>query len=180
MISFLSLTNSHFPLLLKWLEAPHVKTWWDKDKKWNMELIKEKYTSYVKGYKRLKLKDRIIENPIHAFIIYSDNKPIGYIQYYNKYDFPSEQEYDISELPNSCAALDWYIGELNFINKGIGSQALALFIEQFVFKKFSNIFVDPDTVNIQAIRVYKKIGFIVIRKVNNNQITLMVKARRNL
>lgn len=180
MISFVPLTNSHFTLLLKWLKTAHVKTWWDTDKKWDIELIKEKYEPYVKRYKCLKLKDKIIKKPIYAFIIYNDNQPIGYIQYYNKYDFPLEQEYDISGLPNSCAGLDWYIGELSLINKGMGSQALALFIEQFVFKNFSNILLDPDTTNLQAIRVYEKIGFIVIKKVNNGQVTLMLKARKNL
>ena len=50
-ITFTSLTESHFPLLLKWLETTHVKLWWDQDVKWTPELIQEKYGSYVKGYK---------------------------------------------------------------------------------------------------------------------------------
>lgn len=28
-INFVPLADSHFPLLLKWLEMPHVKLWWD-------------------------------------------------------------------------------------------------------------------------------------------------------
>lgn len=128
-ISFIALNKSHFSLLLKWLETPHVKAWWDKDIPWTTELINKKYSNYVKGYKVLTLKDQIITKPIFAYVIYLNNLPIGYIQYYNKHDFQPEQNYDISELPKSCAGLDWYIGELEFTGKGIGSKALSLFLE---------------------------------------------------
>lgn len=50
-ITFEPLHESHFPLLLKWLEAPHVKKWWNRDVTYTMELVREKYSSYVKGYK---------------------------------------------------------------------------------------------------------------------------------
>ncbi|HJD60978.1 MAG TPA: hypothetical protein LFV90_02250 [Rickettsia endosymbiont of Columbicola hoogstraali] len=30
---------------------PHVKLWWDQEIKWNLELIKQKYLSYIKWYK---------------------------------------------------------------------------------------------------------------------------------
>jgi hypothetical protein len=48
-ITFIPLQESHFPLLLKWLEAPHVKAWWDQDVHWNLELIKEKFGDCAKG-----------------------------------------------------------------------------------------------------------------------------------
>ena len=50
-ITFKPLNESHFPLLLKWLESPHVKKSWDQDVTYTIELVKEKYSSYVKGYK---------------------------------------------------------------------------------------------------------------------------------
>jgi hypothetical protein len=58
-ITFEPLHESHFPLLLKWLEAPHVKKWWpiapklgtseggDQDVAYTMDLVKEKYSSRV-------------------------------------------------------------------------------------------------------------------------------------
>lgn len=49
-ITFEPLAESYFSLLLKWLEAPHVKAWWDWDVTWTPELIPEKFGSYVKGY----------------------------------------------------------------------------------------------------------------------------------
>ncbi len=162
-LSFHRLSQHHFPLLLRWLKAPHVKLWWDSDIKWTEELIADKYSYYVNGYKKLTLQDQIIEKPIYAFVICLEGALIGYIQYYNRHDFPPERGYDISELPNSCAGLDWYLGEQEFTGKGIGTKALKLFLEQYVFQKFDNVFVDPEVENINAIRAYQKAGFVAIK-----------------
>jgi hypothetical protein len=70
-ITFAPLTESHFPQLAKWLEAPHVKTWWDQDVKWTPKLIQEKYADYVKGYKL----DNSVAKAISAHVIYVDNTP---------------------------------------------------------------------------------------------------------
>ena len=150
----------------------HVKKWWDTDINRTPELIEKKYSNYVKGFKRLELATQVIEKPMHAFIIKFDKVDIGYIQYYNKHDFPPEQGYDISELPENCAAIDWYIGELDYIGKGIGPQALNIFLNEFVFKTFENVFVDPGTANIGAIRAYEKVGFRKIKESNGT--TLMI------
>ena len=104
-IIFKHLQRSHFPLLLKWLETPHVKAWWDPNLTWTPELIQEKYDSYVHGYK---LENNIHKN-IYAFIIKIDNKPIGYIQTYNAYDF--HKNLYLNNLPKSLAAIDIFIGE---------------------------------------------------------------------
>ncbi|WP_232049297.1 acetyltransferase [Rickettsia asiatica] len=73
-INFIPLSTSHFSFLLKWLEMPHVKLWWDEDIKWSLELIEQKYLSYVKGYK---LENNDPKN-IQAYIIEADHTPIGY------------------------------------------------------------------------------------------------------
>lgn len=174
-ITFKALKEEHFSLLLKWVETHHIKKWWDADINWTPELIEKKYSNYVKGFKRLKSKTQIIEKPMHAFIINCDGVDIGYIQYYNKHDFPPEQVYDTLELPESCAAIDWYIGELNYVGKGVGSQALNIFLNKFVFKVYENAFVDPGIANVCAIRVYEKVGFKKIME--SDSAILMIKAR---
>ncbi len=162
-ITFEPLTTNHFPLLLKWLEVPHVKAWWNDHVIWTLELIEKKYRSYIAG-----------SNLIHAYIIHINNKPIGYIQYYNKHDFPREHDYAI-ELPSSCAAIDWYIGEPDFVGRGIGTRTLELFLKSLVFTNFDNVFVDPDTPNVAAIRAYEKAGFKRINQAHSEKITLMIK-----
>ncbi|MGG2344601.1 GNAT family N-acetyltransferase [Rickettsia amblyommatis] len=87
-------------LFLKWLEMPHIKLWWNKDIEWSLELIEQKYSSYVRGYK---LENNEPKN-IHAYIIEADRTPIGYIQIYNAYDF----EDPLINLPSKLAALDYF------------------------------------------------------------------------
>lgn len=105
-LTFIPLQENHFPLLLKWLETPHVKAWWDQDVQWIPELIKNRFETYVLGYKILKN----INKPMHSFIICRNGKEIGYIQYYNAYDFPREQGYVIEGLPKTWLLLMFLLG----------------------------------------------------------------------
>ncbi|HAT8178957.1 TPA: GNAT family N-acetyltransferase [Legionella pneumophila] len=159
-ITFKLLSESDFTLLLKWLEESHVKAWWDQDVKWTSAQIQKKYDSYVKGYK--------IENneakPISAYIIYVDEIPIGYIQIYNAYDFA--RSIPLSGLPSSLAAFDVFIGEKNFLNKGIGSKAIDQFLKEYAHS-YTHVFADPDNTNSTAIRAYEKAGFKKINKQPN-------------
>ena len=65
-ITFEPLHESHFPLLLSWLEAPHIKKWWDQDVTYTIKLVHEKYSSYSKGYKL----EGGVQKPIKGFIIH--------------------------------------------------------------------------------------------------------------
>jgi aminoglycoside 6'-N-acetyltransferase len=169
-ITFTPLQKTHFSLLLKWLYAPHVREWWDKEVSWTPELVEKKYTSYTEGFKIL----GDIKMPMHAFVIEVDTFPVGYIQYYNKYDFPPEQGYAIEGLPDSLAAIDFYIGEESYLGKNIGSRALKDFLNQHVFKEFDTCFVDPDISNKAAIRTYERAGFKEVKKIPELAITWML------
>jgi len=177
-ITFQPLQDSHFPLLLKWLQIPHVKAWWDQDVQWTPELIENKYGSYLKGFKRFELQSCVIEKPIHAFLIRFDDKEIGYIQYYNAHDFPSEQGYELEGLPASLASLDVFIGEEEFLGKGLGSRIMKQFLSEYVDPYYEACFVDPDTTNIRAIRTYEKAGFKKIKTVKEGTVTWMMREKR--
>lgn len=151
-LSFLPLAESHFPLLLKWLEAPHVKKWWDQDLVYTLDLVKEKYSDYVKGYKQIDG----LHKPIQAYLICLDNQPVGYIQIYNVYDFPRSKP--LTGLPENLGGIDIFIGEEAFLGKGLGPQAMAKFLGLYA-KDYSYVFVDPDVNNIVAIKAYEKAGF---------------------
>jgi RimJ/RimL family protein N-acetyltransferase len=151
-IHFTALAKSHFLLLLKWLEKPHVKRWWDQDIQWTSALIQKKFGSYVKGYKLEKGKAKKIK----AYIVCVDEIPIGYIQLYNAYDFPRSKP--LQGLPESLAAFDIFIGEENYIGSGIGSKIIALFLNEYA-AAYKYVFVDPDSFNHAAIRAYEKTGF---------------------
>ncbi len=151
-ISLVPLAEVHFSLLLRWLLTPHVRQWWDSGMVWTQERIIEKYRDYTEGYKF----ENGLRKPIEAFIITVDAVPVGYIQAYNPYDFRREQL--LENVPVSLLALDLYIGESDFLNKGVGCQAIMLLLSRYV-GKYEYAFVDPAINNSVAIRMYEKGGF---------------------
>ena len=151
-IAFRPLSEADFPLLLKWLEEPHVKAWWDQDIHWTPSLIQKKYSSYVKGYKQ----ENGVTKSIGAYIIFVEAVPIGYIQIYNAYDF--SRSTPLTGLPSSLAAFDVFIGEKQFLNKDIGFKAINQFLKASAIP-YTHVFTDPDSANLAAIRAYEKAGF---------------------
>ncbi len=154
-ITLTPLTEAHFPLLLQWLNAPHVHRWWNPEITWTLEKITEKYTSYTQGYKVVAGEKK----PIHAYIIDVYDKPIGYFQVYNAYDF--ERIPALSNLPESLGAFDIFIGNHNYLHQGIGSATLLLGLEQ-VADTYTHILADTHIENNAARRTYEKAGFKII------------------
>src|SRR5690606_40611852 len=101
-ITFASLAESHFPLLLKWLETPHVKKWWDQDVTYTMELVKEKFGKHIHGLALSKNSN----HKTYAYIICANKEMIGYIQAYNAHDFSHENSLDLSAISGSVCGID--------------------------------------------------------------------------
>jgi aminoglycoside 6'-N-acetyltransferase len=164
LIHFEPLSESYFPLLLKWLKEPHVRAFWDKGINWDEARVREKYTSYVQGYKLV----LGIAEPLFAFVIFLDEQPIGYIQFYDAHKFPREGYKLEDALPDyahvKLAALDLFIGEKGVVGRGVGTSVLKLFLSKYVWPKFNACFVDPDSRNLAAIRAYEKAGFVRVAK----------------
>ena len=164
-IEFKSLSESHFPLMLKWLKTPHVKLRWDREISYTEDLVKEKYTSYVNGYK--------LENgekkPISAFVIYVDNNPIGYIQIYKPQDFT--RTIALENLPEPVAAIDFFIGGVGYVGKGLGVEIL----KNFDYQGYKNILVNVSLGNIAAIKTYEKASFKKIKEYKESNEILMLK-----
>ena len=117
-IQFSPLTMGDLNLIHRWINLPHMAKTWAENKAWRFEDVENKYLTYVKQYKAISE----VNKPIFPYIIQCAKNPIGYIQYYNAYDFPREEA--LNELPQSLAALDLYIGESAYLNKGLATQAL--------------------------------------------------------
>ena len=170
MISFQHLRQDHLPLLLLWLNAPHVQNFWDRGTEWTEGLVQGKYGTYIEGYKWVGQEKR----PLHAFIIYLADRPIGYIQYYNAGHFPREgYELDHPRL----AALDIFIGEESVLGKGYGSLSIKKFLSTYVWNDFHACFVDPDVSNIAAIRAYEKAGFHFWKQVDHMALMMCQKSK---
>lgn len=165
-ITFEPLNETHFPLILEWLESPHVKKWWDRDVRYTIDSFREKYGSYVKGYK----KEKGVNKEIHSYVIILGAKPIGYIQLYNAYDF--ERSKILTDLPENLGAFDVFIGEEGYLGQNLGVQVIREFLELYG-KKYSYIFVDPDCFNIAAIKCYQKAGFKIIRSFADEEVWML-------
>lgn len=169
MIAFEPLQSSHFSLLKKWLNAKHVRQWWEENQVWTSKQVKSKYESYVKGYKEQAGQKK----PIRAFVITCAQYPIGYIQFYSAYDFP--RSHALQQLPASLAAVDFYVGEASYLQKGLAPVILQLFLSKFVWQSFTACFVDPDSENSRAIQAYRRAGFSILAELPDPKVTWMLK-----
>jgi RimJ/RimL family protein N-acetyltransferase len=128
------LTDADFPLLLEWLSKEHVKQWWD-DGEDTLEKIAQNYGE---------------EKDLERFILVTPEaggeKPIGYFQHYL--------------VPDGSIGIDQFIGEEDYINRGVGTKAIRLFVEMIMRRhKPTSIILDPSPDNKRAIRCYEKVGF---------------------
>lgn len=132
------LTAADFPLLLAWLEKPHVKAWWD-DGDDTLEKVAHHYRDQSPTHERFIL----LQHDPAAGV---EPRPIGYLQY----------ELD----PAGCVSIDQFIGEEELLSQGIGTQAIKLLLDYIDTRHTPRmVTVDPHPDNLRAIRCYEKVGF---------------------
>lgn len=150
---FKSLTVDDLVLLYQWFQEKTVNKWFARDKFWSINEIHEKYEP------RLSNKERI-----PSFIIYHQDLPLGFIQYYSLVDYLPEGIVESNNMlfqdyfKNTLVGMDLFIALSSFRGKGVGPEIINQFINEQL-SKFSAVVVDPDTKNLAAIRCYEKAGF---------------------
>ena len=133
-----------------------------------MDLVREKYSSYIKGYKLVDGQQK----PIQAFIICSDQNPVGYIQIYNAYDFSRSKP--LLGLPSNLTTFDIFIGEESALQRGLGSKAISEFLKTHS-SPYSHIFAAPDSSNIAAIKCYAKADFKKYQNRNTKEVWMLLE-----
>lgn len=129
--------DENYQLLYKWCSKEYIYLNFEQ-RKLSFPEIKEKY------YKRT-----LGNSSINTFLIRYNKVKIGLIQYqcFNN-------EYGISK----GIEIDIFIGEENYLHKGIGRKAINLLIDKL--KNENHVFVMlPLKTNIKAINCYLKVGF---------------------
>jgi len=106
-------------------------------------------------------------DPTKVFIICYNGKPIGSIQcalYDNNPEW--KKAYGFAD---NLAGIDIFIGEENYLHKGLGSVIIRKFLCDIVFVVYdvNACTLDPEPENKIAIRAYEKAGFRSIRTVWN-------------
>jgi RimJ/RimL family protein N-acetyltransferase len=145
LVSLRLLQREDFVCLLKWLNAPHVMRFWDGKK--GIDQIIAKYEPLLED-----------NSPTRVYIIEANNIPIGFIQCYRHADHP-EWEHLIGI--DKAAGIDYLIGDVNYIGRGIGPQAIALMTKTIfdIYPEIDVVVSDPQLTNKQSWRALEKVGF---------------------
>ena len=148
-ISFRELGRSDFPLLQKWLAAPHVAVWWNE--RFDLASLEAKYGPAI---------DR--NEPIHVYLIQGGGVPIGWIQWYRWRDFP-EHASQVGADPTS-AGIDLAIGEVEMTGRGLGPAVIREFATNYIFTNgdVCAIVADPSTRNTRSVSAFGKAGFDIV------------------
>ncbi len=146
-ICFEELGESDLELMKKWLNTGFVRRWYGK-KKWSNQEVAEEYMPMITK-----------KEPTNGFVIQLGQIPIGYIQTYLIRDYPDYNKY--VEAGTHVAGMDLFIGEKDFVHKGLGVHILVKFLEEVVFKNklVECCIVGPEPKNLIAIKVYENAGF---------------------
>lgn len=153
LINFRKINMNDLNKMYEWLNQGFAAQWYGK-KKITMEEIKEKYIPYINN-----------EKPTQGYMIQYTNKPIGYIQTYKINDYPDyARSLDIDE---NAAGLDLFIGEEDYIHKGLGKHIITKFLHEIIFPLSDAVscILGPEPENVIAIKTYEKVGFTYVKTV---------------
>ena len=159
-IIFEPLAEIHLAGLHGWLQAPHVREFWD-DGDRTPEQVWARY----------------LDEPEDSWVFTLDGRPAGYIQIY-----PVDAE---SKFAAHRAAvgetwgIDLFIGETGLLGRGYAVGVIEAFLHHLkaLHPALSRVLIDPETRNARAIHVYGKAGFalLAVMEHEGKQLALMVR-----
>jgi RimJ/RimL family protein N-acetyltransferase len=149
------LRHDDLPLLHRWLNEGPAFQWYGR-RPTTFDEVVAKYERRIDGV-----------DHVRPFAITHDGRPIGYVQLYRVRDEPEYAA--LIDASESAAALDLFIGESDFVFRGLGPAFLRLFLREVVFAgpEVEDCYVDPHPDNAAAIRAYEKAGFRHVRTVED-------------
>ena len=151
MITFKKLedTEDNYLKLYKWCSKKHVYEWFEQ-RILSLEEIENKY------------KNKLEENKQELLIIECDNTDIGLVQIYK-----FENDINLNITYNNIYEYDLFIGEEDYLDKGIGQQVINQ-INEMIYSKYNAdaIILRPFKRNVRAISCYKKCNFKILTEYN--------------
>lgn len=147
--SFKKLTQSDWPLMLKWFKEAHVEQWWPTPEK-------DELMSYF--------LEKIRSKNTFGFIVFLNTIPIGYIQYYYLDRTKDEAGALWPALPDTTVGIDQFIGDPEYLHKGYGTAFIKQFIAELstLEQNITTIVLDTNPENKAALKCYEKVGFVPI------------------
>lgn len=142
MISLRSSNKYDFPILEAWLNKEYIKKWYGEPEEWMREIRND---SGEFGW-------------LNHYIVMYEDTPIGFCQYYDCAQTPEGFEWD--NEPQGTFAIDYLIGEENYLKKGLGSvivQELCRLISKL--EEPVQFVADPVPQNTDSIKLLERNGF---------------------
>jgi RimJ/RimL family protein N-acetyltransferase len=165
-IIFKPLVQTDLTRICDWFAKPHVLAWWDDHL--SPAEIKDKY------------QQRIDSEIVCPYIVFIENKPVAFIQYYWACRVGDNEWIEADE---HTVGIDQFIGEEDFLDRGYGTEMIMAFI-QLLFQNplIEKIITDVDPDNVRAKRCYEKSGFEergVVNTPDGKSILMMIRRTKN-
>ncbi|MFC4638635.1 GNAT family N-acetyltransferase [Deinococcus hohokamensis] len=144
MITFETLTLAHLPRLTAWLQAPHVRAFWD-DGERDEAAVRAHYFA--------------LGRTLCSVVFAVRGRPAGFLQAER---VTPEHEFWAHAAPGGATwAMDLLIGEPDLTGQGWGPQVIAAFVSRLRDEQpdLRRVLIDPDQRNVRAQRAYEKAGF---------------------
>ncbi len=152
MIHFERLQTKHYTLIHDWFNKPHVQAFYSL-REWTLDEVEKKLAPYLHG-------------DVKGHIIVLD-KPVGYIQSYPIKSYPWENQGLDEDVIQKGAGIDFFIGEENYMGRGIGKDIVNAFLDQVLWQEFDYCVVDPDEKNTRSINCFKSCGFKIHKEIES-------------
>jgi len=148
-ITFEKLDKERLPILKEWWHSERVREFWD-----NSEEMEQDVDNYaLKGEKTF--YDYFIglyDGVPYALVMTSEQKEDDFYEYYKEYLSKTGKTY----------AVDFMIGNEDFVGKHLSSITLRTFVEQYSDEEADRFIIDPEFDNELAFRCYKGAGFVKV------------------
>ena len=136
--------------MARWLNAPHVREWWDPDDPPATAAgVRAHYGPRAAG-----------GEATTACIIEVGERPVGYVQFYPWDAYPDELAEMGIDLEPGAYGLDILIGEADAVGAGVGSRAVAILSDHLGRECGATaVALTTAVANVRAVRAYEKAGF---------------------
>lgn len=141
---FRSLREADLPLLLEWLNRPHLRDTWGHER--TLDEVREKYLPRIAG-----------EDAAQPYLAWLDEEPVGYIQSYRAWAVSGWYPDDPGP---GVWGIDQFLADGGRLDQGLGTAMVSQFVERLLRDPtVAEIRLDPHPENRRAIRCYEKAGF---------------------
>ncbi|WP_433752034.1 GNAT family N-acetyltransferase [Paenibacillus amylolyticus] len=153
-VRFLEIEDEH--QLMKWLTDPKVLQYYEgRDRPHDLEMVREHFYNQD-------------DNATRCIVEYGENL-IGYIQFY-ELEEEERTEYGYEDTDEIIYGTDQFIGEVDYWNRGIGTQLVqSMQVYLINEKQARKVVMDPQAWNLRAISCYEKCGFQKIKLLEKHE-----------